>query len=471
MAAKKTTRRTFLKTSGLTAAAAVSSRAAGAKKKNVLFIAVDDLRPQLGCYGKKQMISPNIDRLAARGVLFERAYCQVPVCGASRASLLTGLRPTRNRFLSYKTLAEKDARGVVTLPRHFKRNGYHTVSNGKVFHHKTDCKGGWSEEIYRPKDFCIYHTEENRALVKNTKRARGLPWECAAVGDSDYQGGKIADKVIADLRKAKKEGYPFFITAGFTKPHLPFNCPQKYWDRYDREKIVRADNPFPPKNAPRQALHNFGELRSYAKVPKKGPVPAEMAITLKHGYYACVTYTDTMIGKILEELDRLDMDGDTVVILWGDHGWQLEEHGLWCKHCNFNTSLNAPLIVAAPGVAHNQKARGLVEFLDIYPTLCDLAGLEKPAHLQGRSLAPLMQNPGMKWNEAIFSRWHSGESVRTDRFLYTEWRDKKGAVSARMLYDHKKDPDENVNVAEEAAYADDVKRLHTILSAHLAKRI
>jgi len=435
------------------------------KKPNVLFIAVDDLRPQLGCYGHKRMISPNIDRLAGEGVTFLRSYCQVPVCGASRASLLTGARPTHDRFLGYSTWAQKDLPGVPVLPKHFKANGYHTISNGKIFHHRADCKDSWSEEPWHPGtggNWRDYLLEQSKKAARDNSGG-GPPYEAADVPDNAYCDGRTADKGISDLRRLKEIDRPFFLALGFLKPHLPFNAPKRYWDMYKREEIDLADNPFRPKGAPDAALHNWGELRSYAGIPKKGPLPEDMARSLVHGYYACVSFTDAQIGRVLGELDRLGLRDNTIVILWGDHGWNLGEHGLWCKHCNFETSLHSPLIVRVPRIEGGVRTNALTEYLDIYPSLCELCGLERPGHLQGRSFAPLLKKPDMPWKEAVYSRYFNGDSVKTDRYRYTQWRRKDGRIYARMLYDHKLDPVENVNIAERPQNRQLIKELSGML--------
>jgi arylsulfatase A-like enzyme len=446
------TRRDFVKAVGLGATTLGMPRsllAASKKRPNVLFIAVDDLRPQLGCYGHEQMISPSIDKLSSEGVTFLRSYCQVPVCGASRASLLTGTRPTANRFLGYSTWAEKDLPGALSVAEHFRNNGYHTISNGKVFHHRNDCRNSWSEDPWRPKGAWLnYLLEENKQLVDQNAKRRGPAYEAAEVADNAYFDGQIADKGISDLRRMKRQNKPFFLALGFLKPHLPFNAPKKYWDMYEAEDIDLADNPFRPKGAPDAALHNWGELRSYYGIPPKGPLSEELAHKLVHGYYACVSYTDAQIGRVVDELDRLGLRDNTVIILWGDHGWNLGEHGLWCKHCNFETSLHSPLIVTGPGISAGKKSNALTEYLDIYPSLCEMCNLALPDHLQGRSFVPLLKNPNMSWKKAVFSRFYKGDSVKTDRYRYTEWRGKDGGVYARMLYDHKLDPAENTNVAE-----------------------
>ncbi|HIJ53587.1 MAG TPA: sulfatase [Planctomycetes bacterium] len=464
-------RRGFLKAAGLGAAALglpgclfAAKKGGGDKKPNVLFIAVDDLRPQLGCYGHKQMRSPNIDRLASEGVLFRRSYCKVPVCGASRASLLTGVRPTRDRFISYNVWAEKDLPGALTLPKHFRNNGYHTISNGKVFHHSSDCRDSWSEAPWRPKGpWQNYLLDKSKKLTRKNQRGKGPAFESADVTDNAYFDGMIADKGISDVRRMKKNDKPFFLALGFFKPHLPFNAPKRYWDLYKREKIDLADNPFRPKGAPDAALHNWGELRAYEGIPKKGRLPNGLARTLIHGYYACVSYTDAQIGRVLAELDRLGLRRNTIVVLWGDHGWNLGEHGLWCKHCNFETSLHSPLIVTAPGIKPGLETNALTEYLDIFPSLSEMCNLPLPAHLQGKSFAPLMKKPNRLWKKAVFSRYFNGDSVKTDRYRYTEWRRKDGKVYARMLYDHSTDPHENVNISELPPNKEVVEKLSKML--------
>jgi len=426
------------------------------RKPNVLFLAVDDLRPQLGCYGQAQMHSPNIDRLAAGGFRFGRAYCNVPVCGASRASLMTGIRPARNRFVGYDTWAERDAAGITTLNTHFRNHGYYTVSLGKVFHHAKDNLAGWSENPWLPQNTWMGYLlpESQRAWKENrekTKRGRALgpPTEAADVPDNAYADGRLADRAVADLARLAEKDEPFFLAVGFFKPHLPFLAPKKYWDLYPEDEIKLPDNYSRPQDAPDAAIHNWGELRAYAGVPKKGPVSDEMALRLIRGYYACTSFTDAQIGKLLDQLDRLGIADETIVILWGDHGWNLGEHTLWCKHCCFETSMRVPLLVRAPGFDAGKSTDALVEYIDIYPSLCQLAGLPLPEHLDGRSFVPLMKDPGLAWKEAAIGRYGPGDTIRTDRYRFTEYTDKQGKPAARMLYDHQADPDENVNVSEQ----------------------
>lgn len=424
--------------------------ASAADRPNVVFIAVDDLRPELGCYGRKQIHSPNIDRLAKSGVLFERAYCMVPTCGASRASLMTGIRPARGRFVSYLTIAEEDAPGITTFNTHFRRHGYHTVSLGKVFHNPNDNAEGWSETAWRPKGVPWYRRAENHDLHERRQklgsRKRGPAWESAAVEDNAYADGVIAERAVADLNRLNRKGEPFFLAVGFLKPHLPFIAPRKYWDLYDHENIQLPDNYHPPRDAPKESIHTSGELRAYAGIPARGPVSNETARNLIHGYYACVSYTDALIGKLLTELDRLELSENTIVVLWGDHGWNLGEHTLWCKHSCYETSMQIPLIVKAPGINGDQRRSNLVESIDLYPTLCELAGLPLPKHLQGRSLVALMHDRDATWKSAAVGRFKNGDTIRTDAFRFTEYTDRKGKRISSMLYDHNADPGENVNV-------------------------
>lgn len=429
-------------------------------RPNVLFIAVDDLRPELNCYGRSHIRSPNIDSLAAEGVVFERAYCMVPTCGASRASLMTGLRPSRHRFVNYLTRADKDVRGTTTLNTHFKNHDYYTVSDGKVFHHAADNVAGWSEKPWRPRGGG-YQLAENRQLHGRVgprgKKLRGPAYEAADVDDDQYTDGMIAEKAISDLKRLTQDEQPFFLAVGFMKPHLPFVAPQKYWDLYNRDDIQLPPNYQLPKNAPSEAVHNSGELRAYHGIPAKGAVSDETARAMIHGYYACVSFVDAQIGRVLDELERLGVADKTVVVLWGDHGWNLGDHTMWCKHSCFESSLHAPLVFRGPGVPEGQRRANLVEFIDIYPTLCDLSGLEPPDHLHGSSLVPLMRDADSEWKDAAVSRFRTGDTIRTDRFRFTKYSTEKGNPTGRMMYDHVADPLENTNVAQQPTQRDTVK--------------
>lgn len=436
------------------------------KPPNILFIAVDDLRPEIEVYGAGHIHSPSIDRLAAEGLTFNRTYCNIPVCGASRASILSGVRPGIHRFLGYDTYLQEDYPGVVSLPMHFKNNGYTTISNGKVYHHRNDDKEAW-DEIWRPKskfsprDFV---TEKN-IEIDNQEGMRGYPVESAEVHDSLYRDGQIAKKSVEDLRMLKEKDEPFFLAVGFMKPHLPFNAPKKYWDLYNRNDISLPSNYLQPESTPRQAFHNFGELRHYYNVPEEGPVSEEMAKELIHGYYACVSYTDAQIGKLMDALDELELAENTVVILWGDHGWNLGDHKLWCKHCNFESSLHVPMVVKAPGKTSGEKSDDITEFVDIYPSLCELAGLEIPEHVDGESFVSIMEGGKMQKDYAICKYFGGVTLIKGDLF-YTEFIDKEGNRQTHMLFDHSTDPLELNNLAEKPEYQSKAEELSRFLRAN-----
>ena len=434
------------------------------ERPNVLFIAVDDLRPELNAYGASHIHSPAMDQLASESLVFTRAFCNVPVCGASRASLLSGVRPGMHRFIGYDTYLEEDYPGVVSLPKHFKNNGYATISNGKIYHHADDDQEAW-QEVWRPEpgtSWRDYQTEENIRL-DTTAGQRGYPYENTNVPDTAYFDGQIAQKSIRDLKKLKQAGEPFFLAVGFLKPHLPFNAPTKYWNLYDPASIALPKNYVQPKSTPAQAFHNFGELRAYAGIPKEGPVSDEMAHTLIRGYYACVSYTDAQIGKLLATLKELELDKNTIVVLWGDHGWNLGDHQMWCKHCNFASSLQVPLMIKVPGVK-GKRTDAITEYIDLYPSLSELAGLSLPAHLDGQSLVPLIQGQPAKADFAI-SKYQDGVTVVQGDLFYTEYINQEGVAQARMLFDHATDPLELVNLAEKEEYQDTVSALSQALRA------
>ncbi len=431
-----------------------------AERPNVLFIAVDDLRPQLNCYGQQHMLSPNIDALATRGVLFERAYCMVPTCGASRAALMTSIRPARDRFVTHLAWAEKEAAQAIPLHKHFKSAGYTTISLGKVFHHPEDHADGWSQPPWRSNKPSYHHAQqaqadkaENKRLWPDKKKHNSAPFEASDDDDSEYQDGDCANRAIEQLEKfARTPEQPFFMAVGFLKPHLPFNAPQKYWDLYQADQISLPDNYFPPKDAPDGAVHNSGELRAYAKIHPSAPVDEATARQMIHGYYACVSFTDAQIGRMIEALDNTGLGENTIIVLWGDHGWQLGEHGMWNKHSCFETSMHAPLIVAAPNrteISAGGRVKGLTEFIDIYLSLCELAGLEIPTHVQGSSFLPQMIDPSLPGKTYAIGRFGAGDTIRVNDARYSEYTTPKEQITGKMLYDHRSDPAENTNIASQ----------------------
>jgi arylsulfatase A-like enzyme len=456
-------------------------------KPNILFIAADDLRPELGCYGKTWIKSPNIDRLASRGLVFQRAYCQQAVCSPSRTSLLTGLHPDTTKVYDLETHFRKTTPGAVTLPQHFMQHGYHCASMGKIFHNGMNDEKSWSEPHREQVGGRLYVLPENHRLIAQKVRAakdkglvgmrfhnaaKGPPTEIADVPDADYTDGALADHAVKTLARLAETKKPFFLAVGFMRPHLPFNAPKKYWDLYDPAAIKLADNPFAPKNAPAIAATNWAELRAYETMPPKGDVSEAQARHLRHGYYACVSFLDANVGKVLDELERLKLAENTVIVLWGDHGWKLGEHGGWCKHTNYDVDANAPLIVVDPRAkAKGKSTRALVEFVDIYPSLCDLAGLPKPKELEGVSFTAALNDPETSARKAAFSQYPRGRimgyTMKTDAARLTVWLDGQanGKLVATELYDHVKDPAENENVAEKPEYADTLKELLGVMKS------
>jgi iduronate 2-sulfatase len=369
-------------------AAAPLTAAPTTNRLNVLFLAVDDLRPEFGAYGASHIRSPNLDRLARAGITFNRAYCQQAVCSPSRTVVMTGARPDTTKVWDLETHFRVAMPHVVTLGQHFKNHGYFVQGMGKIFHGGFDDPPTWSVPWQTPRSGGAYAKPENVALAnrpadspapkakKGGKRAarkaargpRGPAYEAGDVPDNFYTDGKTAELAVATLREIGRKPEPFFLAVGFSKPHLPFVSPKKYWDLYDPAKIALAPNRFRPKDAPDFAIQPGGELRSYHGIPT-GSIPDDLACTLRHGYYAAISYVDAQIGKVIDELDRLGLRERTVIVLWGDHGWKLGEHDAWCKHSNCENDTNAPLLLAAPGLrSPGVRTNALVEFVDIYPT-------------------------------------------------------------------------------------------------------
>jgi len=442
------------------------------QRANVLFIAVDDLRAQLGCYGDSEIISPNIDRLAARGVRFDRAWCNIPRCGASRASVITGIRAPADIWNCYEIPLN-----YVTLPAWFSKHGYRTISNGKVLHYIKDQRHDWDElwrstEVYYGKEdwgkYNTYGIWQNPASAAHVNPAslRGPYCESAGVPDDAYQDGKVAAKTIADLRRLKTTGEPFFLACGFWRPHLPFNAPKKYWDLYDREKIILAENHYPPRFNPTQNV----SAREFERYARTGEVKAtrEFQAEARHAYYACISYVDAQIGRVLNALEDFGLADNTIVILWADHGFLLGEHTFWGKQSTMRESLRVPLIVSAPGLPKGATSRALVELVDLYPTLCELTQIPLPEHLHGRSIVPELTSPTAKGRPAVFSRFSGREAVKTDRYLYTEWTDDGGGITS-MLFDHLEDPGENENIAGQPNAAPVVERLSLMIKRELLR--
>ena len=470
--------------------------AQAAAAPNVLLICVDDLKPVLGCYGDRTVKSPNIDRLAATGMLFERAYCNQAVCAPSRNALMTGVRPTTLGIYDLGTNFRFAASNAVTLPQYFMQQGYRAEALGKIFHvghGNHDDPASWSVPHWHAKVIAYAlstnrrHDELSReeALFENVpdQKARRLPrgpaYEAADVADNAYPDGQIADEAIRRLRAAKGRATPFFLAVGFVKPHLPFCAPKRYWDLYDVAKFKLAERRTPPDGAPAYAPQFGGELRQYRDIPEKGDLPDDLQRTLIHGYHAALSYMDAQLGRVLSELDRLGLSDNTIVVLWGDHGWHLGDHTMWCKHTNYEQATRIPLIIRAPKTARpGTRSRALVETVDLYPTLCELAGLpapKVPQSLEGKSFVRTLKRPGTDTKEAIFHVYPRsprgkgqilGRAVRTERYRLVEWKAPGASPeSAELeLYDYVSDPLETRNRASEEPRA--VAKLRKILAAH-----
>ncbi len=477
------------------------------ERPNILFIPVDDLRPDLGCYGDDFAVTPNIDKVAEQGVTFDRTYCQQAVCNPSRASLLTGLRPDTLRVWDLRTEFRNNLPDVVTLPQYFKENGYYVYGIGKIFHNIYPDTISWTEKphvdgfpfdpdaVYLNAENILRQEEKKQKYIeKGVDRIDQLGhWyiktvstENAEVDDDAYFDGAQTTTALMKMEELAKKDQPFFMAVGYYRPHLPFNVPKKYWDLYDRASIPLAENQSTPANMPEYAMNRGNELRSYEDMrdlplPEGEPFNEDKQRLLKHGYYASVSYIDAQIGRLVEGLKKLGLYENTIIVIWGDHGWKLGEHNAWCKQTNYEIDTRVPMIIAGANVnAKGQQTKALTEFVDIYPTLCEMAGLEIPEPLQGISLVPLLANPQQSWKTAAFSQFlqgrfgnmhknhegkqYMGYSIRTDRYRYVEWYewDKeniKGEVTDRELYDHNFDPDENMNVAELTENSDIVNSL------------
>ena len=446
--------------SALSAFSCLSLAAQRTEKPNVLLLIADDMRPEMGCYGVKEVKTPHIDRLARSGTVFLNAYCNVPVSGASRASMLTGVYPHYpDRFVHYSAYAQKDCPEAVPLSGWMTRHGYYTVSDGKVFHHWQDHADSWSERPFRthPDGYDVYWAEYNRwelwmneasARSIHPKTKRGPFCEWAEVPDTAYDDGKLALRAIADLERLKRKGQPFFLACGFWKPHLPFNAPKRYWDLYDRSRIPAATNRFRPEGLPDE-VRNSTEIYAYARTTQPDDIFFQQEA--RHGYYACMSYVDAQIGKVLDALDSLGLADNTIVVLVGDHGWHLGEHNFLGKHNLMDRATHVPLIVRAPGMKPG-KTRSMVELVDIYPTLCDLCGIPVPeGQLDGDSFRPVLVDHKAKTKEGVYIQWEGGDNRVDRRYNYAEWR-KDGEVRSRMLFDHKADPEENCSRAGRPKY-------------------
>ncbi|MGD9720719.1 MAG: sulfatase [Pirellulales bacterium] len=437
--------------------------AADPPKTNVLFIAVDDLNTALGCYGHPLVKSPNIDRLAARGVRFERAYCQFPLCSPSRVSLLTGLRPQTTRIFELRTDFRTILPDAVTLPQCFRRAGYFTARVGKLFHYGVpggigtsglDDPGSWDQVVNpRGRD----KTEEDRVVNYTPRRGLGsaMSFYAAEGGDEEQTDGIGATEAIRLLEAHRDE--PFFLGVGFYRPHTPYIAPRRYFDMYPLASIALPTNPVNDHDdIPRPAA----TIR-----PLNYGLSEQQLRECTQAYFASISFMDAQVGRVLDALDRLKLADRTIVVLWGDHGYLLGEHGQWMKQSLFEESARVPLIIAAPGMKGNGHAcPRIVETIDIYPTLADLCHLAAPNNLAGVSLQSLLEDPTHAWDRPAFTQVERGDapgrSVRTARWRYTEW---DGGRAGAELYDHEADPREFHNLANDPKHASVVAELRAVL--------
>ncbi len=493
--------------------------------KNILFIAVDDLKPLLASYGHDEMCTPNFDRLSQMGVSFTNAYVQQAVCGPSRASVMTGTRPDRTKVWDLHTNFRKSAPDLYSMPEYLITQGYETTGVGKIYHgsHNSgsvssghDAKS-WSIPYAFPKDFDpkygnpafnFYQDPQTKKKLKQLRKealAKGLKGgnvrkyvfkhlrpstECADVSDEAYLDGIIAKTALKQLDTLTQTGKPFFLAVGFHKPHLPFVAPKKYWDLYDKDKIQVAKFQKLAEGTPEIAYHSFGELRAFSDIDDNltygDTLPLAKQKELIHGYMAGISYIDTQIGKLLKRLEEKGILDNTIIVLWGDHGYHLGDHTEWCKHSNFQQATRIPMIIIGPGIPKGIKIDDPVELLDLFPTIFDLAGVPIPEQAEGKSLIPLL-NPLTKKKikqDFAISQYHrrgnkvEGYSIRTKRYRYTEWHGnyyksfkpyKEENIVGRELYDYEKDPIETRNLVDDPAYAKVVKKLKAKLKTFLNK--
>lgn len=453
-----TTLTAFVASLGLPFAAAEPPR-----PMNVLFIVVDDLRPELGCYGVKEVISPNIDRLAEKGMLCRHAYAQYPVCNPSRASFLSGKRPDETGIVSNSVPFRKALPDLVSLPQLFRQNGYFTAGIGKIFH-LAEPRNGKTVLFEDPLSWDYFH-DSLRGTTRNGRNGEGrklaadrlswCSWQAAEGGDLDQPDGQNAAAAIRILEEHRDQ--PFFIGLGFHKPHDPFIAPKKYFDLYPEGETKLAAEPEDRSKRVKYALPNDTDFASFTDQERR---------EFKRAYQACVSFTDAQIGKVFAAMDRLKLWENTIVILIGDHGYHLGEHEWWNKVTVYERGAGAPMIVWVPGAkGMGRPTNALIEFLDIYPTLVDYAGLKPPHALSGESLRLVMENPAVPGKSAAYTQVNRGKSigrsVRTARWRYTEWGpDGKDGIE---LYDHSNDSGEYHNLGMKPESAETTKELTKLL--------
>lgn len=446
----------------------------GQEQPNVLIFLVDDLRNDLGCYGNTIVKSPNIDKLAKNGVVFNKAYCQQAICAPSRMSILTGMRPENIGIYDIFSPMRKTRKDLISIPQFFKSYGYKTASIGKVYHHSRDDKEVW--DVFHEKEKNTYVSKENTDFIENSKSsgkiAKGPAFEKVETSDDAYKDGRAAKHAIETLQKLKNN--KFLMIVGLSKPHLPFNAPKKYWDLYDKNDF-KVPSRVKPKNMYRLALSKWGELKNYANIPNNGDLNDELTKELINGYYACISYVDTQIGKIVNTLEELNLKENTLIVFMSDHGYKLGEYGAWCKHSNMEIDTRVPLIISNGKnlKTNNTKCNALVENIDVFPTIAASCGLTTH-HVDGKSLLPLIDNPKKPWDKAAYSLFPRGKkymgcTVTDGHWRYTEWRnsvDQK--VLYKELYNHQKSVVANENLSKNPEYKTVLSRMQELLYLRFA---
>lgn len=430
---------------------AINISAAQLKTPNILFIAVDDLKPLIQSFGTASVLTPNIDKLAQQGTVFSKAYAQYPVCGPSRMSVLTGLRPESNGIMNLKDKIRDVNPNVLTLPQHFKNNGYETAAVGKIF----DPRNTTSREKEEVMSWSIPYQRP----ISGVKGKTHLAVESVEADISKFVDGGILKRGKKLLQQMAEKDKPFFLAVGFKKPHLPFVAPKQFFDLYDREDFDLAVFQKAPEKGDAEFLfHKNQELRKYKPTPNtgskmkpypKGKLSSAHQKELLHGYFASVSFIDSLVGDLLAELEKTGQAENTIVVFWGDHGFHLGDHGLWGKHTTMEQANHVPLIIKIPG----NKARrynGPVELLDIFPSLTEVAGLDTPKNLQGISLVSLVNGKQESLDKVAISQYKRkgayGYSMRTGQYRYTQWLSKSGKLLYSDLYDLDNDPLETINI-------------------------
>lgn len=449
---------------------------------NILFISIDDLRTELNCYGASHIKSPNIDRLAAQGVRFENAHVQQAICMASRASIMTGIRP--EKYGIYTGLAVNDVLpDALTLNKYFQQNGYNIASCGKIYHHKIDTKKQFGNNEMKQKGTWTgrgYVTPEAiEKIALNTKYNRGPAYEFAPVNDTIYKDGLNTQNALKKMEELSNDDAPFFLSVGLSKPHLPFTAPKKYWDMYPASTIKLTDIKERPRNGYNKAIRTGGELKNYYGMPELyDEIDDNMALKLRRAYYACVSYADAQVGKLLDKLETLGIRDKTIIVLWGDHGYKLGDYNSWCKWTNMHLDTNIPLIFSVPGGKQDSVSKTPVAALDIYPTLVELNGMQKPNHLDGQSIVTLLNKPDTQKQRVVFSIWPikredysktiMGYAAKTARYNYVEWiKMSSGEKVGKEFFDRRKDPNETLNLIDNIEYTETI----AFLAEKVAERI